>query len=290
MPKISIIIPLYNKMHTVIKTVNSVLKQSFQDFELLIIDDGSTDNSLALAKTISDTRIHIHQQENKGVCAARNKGVKLAKSQFIAFLDADDYWNENHLENLIYLEQKHPKEVVFTAAYTVNYYKKTIDYTLKNHKNPLNFFSNSHSFSLINSSNCMFNKAVFDTIGFFNITLQGGEDTDFWIRIGLKYHVCFSNKITVIITKNSINQASNDLMNYTNCSYLFDYQKQEEIDVNLKKYMDLQRYGLVMRFRKKGEKHEKEQAILKDLNTSNLRLKQQLALHLPKKLLKLLSL
>ncbi len=290
MPKISVIIPLYNKADYIVKTVNSVLEQSFQDFELLIIDDGSTDNSLALVKTISDTRIHIHQQENKGVSAARNKGVKLAKSQFVAFLDADDYWKEKHLENLIYLEQKHPKEVVFTAAYTVNYYKKTIDYTLKNHKNPLNFFSNSRSFSLINSSNCIFNKAVFDTIGFFKTTLQGGEDTDFWIRVGLAYKLCFTNEITVIITKNNTNQASNNLDNYSNCSYLFDYNEEEKNDFQFKKYMDLQRYGLLMRFRKKGEKHEKEQAILKDLNTSNLRLKQQFALRLPKKLLKLLSL
>lgn len=291
MPKISVIIPLYNKAHSIVKTLHSVLKQSFQDFEILIIDDGSTDNSLALVKTVQDARIHIHQQTNKGVSAARNKGIQLAKTSLITFLDADDYWKENHLENLIHLKQKQPKEMVFSAAYQVNYSNKNKLYTLKKeYKNPLNFFTNSLSFSLLNSSNSMFDKTVFDTIGFFKTQLQGGEDTDFWIRVGLKYQVCFSNEITVIITKNSINQASTNLMNYTNCSYLFDYQKQEKIDSEFKKYIDLQRYGLIMRFRKKGQKHAKEKELLKELNTTNLKLKQQFALLIPKTILKLLPL
>ena len=101
MPKISIIIPLYNKEKIVQRSVNSVLCQSFSDFELIIVDDGSTDNSLSVVKSIKDKRIHIIEQENGGPSKARNTGVKHAKGEWILFLDADDELLDGALERYV---------------------------------------------------------------------------------------------------------------------------------------------------------------------------------------------
>ncbi|MCX6184716.1 MAG: glycosyltransferase family A protein, partial [Flavobacterium sp.] len=88
----SVIIPVYNKEQFLVHTINSVLNQSFTDFELLLIDDGSTDSSPALLNQFTDERIKLISQNNQGVSAARNLGIKEAKAPYIAFLDADDLW------------------------------------------------------------------------------------------------------------------------------------------------------------------------------------------------------
>lgn len=98
---ISIIIPLYNKEHTIQKTLECVLNQTFQDFEIIIVDDGSTDKGVSLIKDkFNDSRIRIISQENQGVSVARNTGIKNANGEWISFLDADDLWNEKYLEHV----------------------------------------------------------------------------------------------------------------------------------------------------------------------------------------------
>src|SRR5690606_23840427 len=99
-------------------TIESALKQSFSDFEIIIVNDGSTDDSLKIAKSIDDLRLTIFSTENKGVSHARNYGVSKAKSEFIAFLDADDLWEINHLENLHKLINNYPGCGLYATAYT----------------------------------------------------------------------------------------------------------------------------------------------------------------------------
>ena len=98
MPFFSVIIPLYNKEKYIKNTLKNVLKQTFKNFEIIIINDGSTDNSLKEAQLVSDNRITIYTQKNSGVSDARNFGIKKARGEYIALLDADDIWNTNHLE------------------------------------------------------------------------------------------------------------------------------------------------------------------------------------------------
>ena len=97
---ISVVIPLYNKSLTIGNTISSVLNQSCQDFEVVIVDDGSTDNSVEVVNQyVSDSsKIRLFHQANQGVCAARNKGVYESKGEFVAFLDADDLWHPRYLE------------------------------------------------------------------------------------------------------------------------------------------------------------------------------------------------
>lgn len=100
MPKISVVIPLYNKAFSIEKTLKTVLQQTFSDFEIVIINDGSTDNSAEIVESIKDCRVQLYHQENQGAAAARNFGIEKSNGNLIAFLDADDFWNPNHLEEL----------------------------------------------------------------------------------------------------------------------------------------------------------------------------------------------
>ncbi|MBL7215321.1 MAG: glycosyltransferase family 2 protein [Phycisphaerae bacterium] len=99
MATVDIVIPLYNKQTTIERAIESIIKQTYQDWHLIIVDDGSTDNSFQVAKQFTDPRITFIQQENRGPGAARNEGLNKASSEYIAFLDADDQWYPGYLEN-----------------------------------------------------------------------------------------------------------------------------------------------------------------------------------------------
>lgn len=116
---ISVVIPLYNKADTIARTVRSVLAQTRADFELLVLDDGSTDGSLQVVQNIRDPRIRCVTQPNAGVAAARNRGAELAAHALIAFLDADDIWEPAHLENLVQLHEAYPSAAMYATAYKV---------------------------------------------------------------------------------------------------------------------------------------------------------------------------
>ena len=103
---VSIIIPCYNASSYIKETINSVLTQTFQNFEILLINDGSTDNSSSIIKTIKDDRIHLVEQENQGVSFSRNKGIAMAKGEFVVFLDADDLLHPSFLEKRIFTLSK----------------------------------------------------------------------------------------------------------------------------------------------------------------------------------------
>jgi glycosyltransferase involved in cell wall biosynthesis len=108
MPLISIVIPLYNKERFIKETLKSVLNQSIQDYEVIIVDDGSTDNSASIISDINDHRISIFSNSNNGVSHARNFGISKSNSDLIALMDGDDLWEANHLENLYKLHTSFP--------------------------------------------------------------------------------------------------------------------------------------------------------------------------------------
>src|SRR5690606_39502546 len=114
---ISVVIPLYNKELRIANTIYSALSQTFKDFEIVVVDDGSKDNSVNEVKKIYDARIRIISQKNKGVSAARNKGVKEAKYKWIAFLDGDDLWKENHLVEILKMMDKYPDRNVYVTSF-----------------------------------------------------------------------------------------------------------------------------------------------------------------------------
>lgn len=100
-PTISVVIPLFNKYNSIARSIKSVLRQSYNNFEILVINDGSTDNSELVVKTFDDHRIKLIEQVNSGVSSARNKGIEHASGDYVAFLDADDYWDEDLLSSFV---------------------------------------------------------------------------------------------------------------------------------------------------------------------------------------------
>ena len=118
----SVVIPLYNKEAYVAKTLNSVLNQTYQNFEVIIVNDCSTDNSLNVVHKIDDSRFKIiKHNKNKGLSASRNTGIKAATHSYIAFLDADDYWDSIYLETIWNLVKEYPDESVFATHYRENF-------------------------------------------------------------------------------------------------------------------------------------------------------------------------
>lgn len=123
MPQFSVIIPIYNRIDFIEKTVDSVLQQRFQDFEIILVDDGSTDGSFDLCQKMAteNEKIRAYQlPQNQGRCAARNKGLELAKSQWICYLDSDDQYYSNHLETFAGLIEQFPDQMAFATDQNIN--------------------------------------------------------------------------------------------------------------------------------------------------------------------------
>lgn len=196
----SIIIPLYNKADYILKAVNSVFSQTFSKFELIVVNDGSTDESLEKIEQITDERIKIINQTNSGVSTARNNGVKEAKYDYVAFLDADDWWNENFLLEMKLLIEKYPE----AGIYGCNYYSvKNGKYRLEDKVLEKGFTAGYIDYFKVYANtfcvpfNCSFvivDKTAFNAVGGFNSHLKFGEDFDLWVRIAIKYKVGYLNK------------------------------------------------------------------------------------------------
>ena len=196
----SIIIPLYNKSDYILKAVNSVLNQTFSEFELIVVNDGSTDESLDKIEQITDERIKIINQENAGVSTARNNGVKQAKYDYVSFIDADDWWDEHFLAEMKLLIEEYPEAGIYGCNY---YYVKNGKYRLEDKglekgftTGYINYFS-VYAKTFCVPFNCSFvivNKTAFNIVGGFKPQLKFGEDFDLWVRIALKYKVAYLNK------------------------------------------------------------------------------------------------
>src|SRR5210317_1000199 len=126
LPKFSIVIPLYNKEKDIKNTLESVFKQTISDYEIIIVNDGSTDRSEKIVSSIKDPRIKLISKENEGVSMTRNFGVEKSSAEHIVFLDADDFWYTNHLDNLNSLILNYPKEEWYATAYEKKHHEKLI--------------------------------------------------------------------------------------------------------------------------------------------------------------------
>ena len=207
----SVVIPLYNKELSISNTIQSVLDQTFQDFEIVIVNDGSTDNSVKEVEKFDDKRIRLIHQENQGVSAARNRGIEEAKYEWIAFLDGDDLWMENHLETLKDMISQYPNDKVFTTSFVFSDYKnlkelgKSFSYTRV--ENFCEASLNHSNKNITSSITICIHKIVFKNIGGFNASYIRGEDVDLWIRTSKSYDIIYTKKVTAIYRKEAENRS-----------------------------------------------------------------------------------
>lgn len=290
MPFFSVIIPVYNKEKFVEKTLKSVLAQTFTDFEIVIVNDGSTDKSETIIFDTKDERIRYFPKSNEGVSIARNFGIEKAFADYICFLDADDYWHPDFLQTLHAYIQKLPDEKVFAMAYEIETDKnvfpaqysipKTGDFEI------VNYFEASKEASVLWTSSAAFHKDVFTKVGNFDPKIKSGQDIDLWIRIGLVYPVVFIPKIQsrYVYDFESLSRNSK----YLNRKIDFSkFSSEEKTNKSLKYFLDLNRFSLAIKSKLIDDKasfHEYYNGI----DTHKLPLKKRLLLNLPGFMLKML--
>jgi glycosyltransferase involved in cell wall biosynthesis len=206
---ISVIIPLYNKEKYIYETIHSVICQTFTKFELLIINDGSTDSSLNILESIIDDRIKIFNKKNNGVSSARNYGIKKSIYHYVTFLDADDIIEPEYLSNIVNLIHNYPNHFCFSTNYKFQKNNTIIFPRFRkiNHISEVyildDFIKYSSRYPVITSSSITLNKEVFNKVGLFNINISQGEDIDMWLRISKYYNIVFLNKCLVLYKVNS---------------------------------------------------------------------------------------
>lgn len=214
LPTVSVVIPLYNKGPHIARALNSVLNQTFQDFEVIVVDS-STDDGTDIVKGFNDPRIRLIQQEKQGVSAARNLGIDEARAELIAFLDADDEWLPDHLNIILRLRERFPEAGAYTTAYFMKYHDKC---NLQEYHNippspwegiiPDYFKSASVGRPPVTTSAVAIPKRIFEDVGKFSIETWWGEDMDQWGRIAIRYPIAFSWKGAAVYHLDAVNRAS----------------------------------------------------------------------------------
>ncbi len=187
-PLISVIIPTYNRGWIIKEAVESVLTQDYKHFELIVVDDGSTDRTFDILDTYSKD-IHFIRQENRGVSAARNAGITEASGYFIAFLDSDDIWLPQKLSRQVDFFHSNPDAMICQTEeiWLRNHVRVN---PKKRHKKPSGMiFAPSLSLCLVSPSAVMIKRSLFDDVGGFDETLPACEDYDLWLRISCRYPV-----------------------------------------------------------------------------------------------------
>ena len=289
-PYFSVIIPLYNKENFVLNTIESVLNQTFTDFEIIIIEDCSTDKSLEIVSKIVNDKIKIIKHEkNKGLSASRNTGIKNANANYIAFLDADDLWKETFLEEIINLITEFPEAKLFGTNYeeilSDSLILKPQNYASRIKLNTLitDFFEIGSTQPLYCHSSICIEKIVFKNSGCYDEKITFGEDVDFNIRANSIYKLAYTNKILVsylCFSENQITQSKLSNKIITD----FDYYEAKNSSLSLKKFLDFHRYIMAKHYKIEGNIN----GFIKmknGISNSNLNFKQLVLLYMPRKFL-----
>jgi glycosyltransferase involved in cell wall biosynthesis len=294
MPFFTVIIPLYNKEKYIENAIKSILDQTFTDFELLIVNDCSTDKSVEIASAfVSEKVLIIHHEKNSGLATTRNTGIKKATSNYVTFLDADDLWKPHFLEKIFQLIQNFPEARIFGTNYeeiwdkTVKKPENGSEDLPENFTGYVNFFKINLKQGIYNHGSVCLHKEVYENVGFYNENIQLSQDLDFNIRANYHYKLAYDNSVQMSYFMQTDNQLTrSSIMNKT----IPDYDKYEDWtknNVDLKKYLDFERYVLGKRLKKNNDLRWKK--MIANIDSNNLNWKQNLLLKLPNSILNYLD-
>jgi len=257
-PLVSVIIPTYNRGWILKETINSVLAQDFTDFELIVVDDGSTDNTQDILSSYKEDII-VLQQQNKGVSSARNRGIVSASGQFIAFLDSDDLWLPKKLSTQVDFFNTNPDALICQTE--EKWIRNGIRVNPKKRHKKLsgNIFEHSLYLCLVSPSAVIIRRSLFEKAGMFDETLPACEDYDMWLRISCRYPVYLIDAPLIIKRGGHADQLSRSsgldryriqsLKKIIESNLLTDKQKKAAIKV-LKEKCDIYANGCLKRGRK----------------------------------------
>lgn len=287
MPFFTVIIPLYNKENYVENALKSILNQTFVDFEVIIVNDCSTDKSVSKIESyLSDKITLVHHEKNKGLSATRNTGIQNAKADYVAYLDADDLWKPNFLALIKELIDTFSDAKIFATNYEEVYGNTIVTpqngtkQLAKNRKQIIDFFKHNLQQGIYNHGSVCFHKSVFEKVSFYDETINFSEDIDFNIRVNSKFKLAYYNTVGMQYTMQSENQITTSKISDKN---LPDYSKYDDLAKNnaaLKKYIDFERYVLAKLLKLEGSEG-KSKEIIKQIDFKNLNWKQQFLLLFP---------
>jgi len=192
MPDVSVVIPTYNRQRLVQDTIDSVLRQTFTDLELIVVDDGSTDDTGRILGERYASRIHYVYQENQGESVARNHGIDLAMGRYIAFVDSDDLWHPDKLKRQIEVLEALPEVgMISTQAHWINYEGMHLKQLPHGHdrKSETIFWSDLVLDNVVagGGSSAVVRRTCFDHVGGFDRRIRFGEEWDLWLRLARHY-------------------------------------------------------------------------------------------------------
>jgi glycosyltransferase involved in cell wall biosynthesis len=209
MPKVSVIIPTYNRLPMLKEAIHSVLNQNFEDFELIVVDDGSTDETAEEIRKYGGRVKLLHHSENRGVSAARNRGILHARGKYIAFLDSDDLWVKGKLKiQVAFLDENPHYPLCYTDEIWIRRGKR-VNPMVKHAKYSGWIFEQCLPLCTISPSSAFMRKTLFPKVGLFDEALPVCEDYDFWLRISARFPIFFINKKLIIKRGGHSDQLSN---------------------------------------------------------------------------------
>lgn len=214
-PAISIIMPLYNKAEQVLTTIDSVQAQSWRDWELIVVDDGSTDEGPSRVRALADERIRCVSQTNQGVSVARNHGIALARAELVALLDADDTWQPEFLATVASLARDFPEAGWFATGYRIQYPNGAP------HDNRLRGISAGFQRGILRdyfrvamqsdppvwTSAVMTRKDALNVIGGFPVGVASGEDLLTWARLAVRFPLAYDGRVLSTFYASGISRA-----------------------------------------------------------------------------------
>lgn len=211
-PAVSIVMPLYNKAEQVLSTIASVVAQTVSDWELVVVDDGSTDQGPDLVRALNDERIRLVTQANAGVSAARNKGIEHARADLIAFLDADDLWLPEFLASVLALQADFPEARWFATGYEIcpahgTAFASRLRGMTSNFKRgmlPSYFCVASVSDPPVWTSATAVNRDAIQGVGGFPVGIGSGEDLLTWARLAVRYPLAYDAKAQAVFVVSGI--------------------------------------------------------------------------------------
>ena len=211
----SIIIPLYNKALHIERAINSILNQKLKDFEIIIVNDGSTDNGEAIVKNKFGNDVNLITQKNQGVSAARNRGIEEAKNEYIAFLDADDEWLPDYLITIKFMIEKFPNCGAYATAIKTIRPNNTFHYPNLDKLQPQpwvgilpNFFELFQDGLVFYPSSVVIPKKIIKTVGGFPIGVKLSEDMVCWTKIAILFPIAFTTERMVIYHQEATNRSN----------------------------------------------------------------------------------
>lgn len=250
----SVVIPLFNKEKSVGRCVNSVLRQAHQSFEIIIVNDGSTDDSRQVVQKIKDSRISVFEKTNGGASSARNFGISKARYELIALLDADDEWDPVFLEKMAFLAGKFPEAGLYYSAYAGMNNKKYVHSNVipsltANYAGLLNIFDYPTDYGP-SSSTTVLRRSLLERTGLFDLKLKKGEDTDMWIRFALNSPVAFFNAALATYHLSAENRAMRQRFpsEFSLISNLAKYNAEAKKNPQFHQYLQRMRVGHICNF------------------------------------------